>query len=199
LDAKARLEAIGHGGATVRLPADFEAERAAKAIQAVIRKGAAASQKANVAVDQTPVDELVEAVKETMESNPNTQGTIAAKQLVTDFKNTHGHGVAWLAGYLRAMYDDISAGKRARSAITAKTLEGLLEDYEEAVAEGHDHYGLVAKWRKVRAKEGYLDGYGFFGAAAPTAIGAPETLAVAKPAPTAAAAPAGAAAPRGGA
>lgn len=174
-DARARLESIGQGAATVRIPAQFEAERAAAALQAVVRKGASASRKANVVVDQQPVDDLVAATVQVMVNSPNAQGTLAAKALVNDFKQAHGYGVAWLAGYLKAMYDDIGANRRARSAISARTLEGLIEDFEEAYADGADHYLLAAKWRKARAKEGFLDGHGLFGAQAPDPFGAPES------------------------
>lgn len=173
-EARVRLETIGQGGAVVRLPAKFDAERAALALQAVVRKGTAASAKVNVAVNQKPVDDLVAAVTAVMEANPNSQGTLEAKKLVSEFKETHGYGVAWLAGYLRAMYNDIGASRRARSAISARTLTGLMEDFEEAVADGADHFALAQKWRKTRAKEGYLDGHGLFGAAVPKAFGAPE-------------------------
>lgn len=61
-EVRVRLESIGHGGAVVRLPAKFDAERAAAAIQAVVRKGASASAKGNVAVDTDPVDEMYAAV-----------------------------------------------------------------------------------------------------------------------------------------
>lgn len=180
-EVRVRLESIGHGGAVVRLPAKFDAERAAAAIQAVVRKGASASAKGNVAVDTDPVDEMYAAVTAIMEDDPSTQGTLAAKELVNVFKQVHGFGVAWLAGYLGAMYDDIGAKKRARSAVTARTLVGLLEDFEEAVAAGREHFGLVAKWNKARAKEGYLDGHGLFGAVPPAARGAPEVLDSADP------------------
>jgi len=173
-DARRRLEIIGQGAATVRMPAKFEAERAAEALQAVVRKGASATANANVAVDQDPVNDLVTAVSATMTANPNAQGTLLAKAQVATFKSTYGYGVAWLAGYLNAMYNDIAAKPRARSAINARTLEGLIEDFEEAYAEGNSHFSLAMKWRKARAKEGFLDGQGLFGAAVPRAFGIPE-------------------------
>jgi hypothetical protein len=84
------------------------------------------------------------------------------------------------------MYEDIGASKRARSAINARTLEGLIEDFEEAFADGADHYLLAAKWRKARAKEGFLDGYGLFGAVAPKPFGAPDNQNAAAAVPAAA-------------
>lgn len=173
-EVKERLKAIGHGSATVRLPARFAPEKAADAFKALVHKAKQAGKASNIAVDTASVDALCAAVSAEMTANPNQTGLSASDGLVEAFKVTNGLDIAWLAGFMAASFEASNASPRARSILDSYAVKGLIEEEQPSYAEGFGHYGDAAKWRRARAREGHLAGYGKMGADDPPAFANPE-------------------------
>jgi hypothetical protein len=172
---KKHLSKIGLGAAVVRLPAEFGPEKTASAFKALVYRAAASAKNANVAVSTEPVDKLVAAVLKAIQANPNQEGMAAGQELIEEFKTEWGYGIAWLAGFLNAQFDDMKASQIARSVTAAYSVSSLHDNITEASGEGRDHFDLAKKWRRSQAKAGKLAGHGFMGADVPTPFGDPET------------------------
>jgi hypothetical protein len=172
---KDRLNAINLGSASVRIPFLFSPERAASAYRALVRQVAQAGPSSNVVVETTPVAELVTAVTDAIAATPGSVGLRNATDLVNTFKADNGFHLAWCAGFMNALFEATDTPMRGRTTVNAASLVSIRNDNAAAFAEGADHHALAAKWRRARAKEGHLPGYGLFGATAPRAFANPET------------------------
>lgn len=174
LAVKERLVAAGLGSAAVRIPAQFTPERTASAFRAIVHRTAAAGGSSNVVVSTTPVDEMAEQIKAELERNPNVTGIMNSEGRVSDFKQRYGADVAWMAGFLTAMFAESNAPARARTVVAAYGVKTLVEEHSPSFAEGAEHYALAQRWRRARAREGHLAGYGLMGAQQPPAYRNPE-------------------------
>lgn len=173
-EAKRRLVRIGLGSAAVRLPASFAPEKAIGAIAAMAKKGAAAATAANVAVRMDAVDKAQTDVTAAIQAQPNQAGIENADLILEGLKTTHGGHIAWLAGFLQAQFDDTGAAARARSVLSSYAVKSLMTENSTFAAEGANHYELSMKYRKARAKEGYLVGLGLMGADKPADFAPPS-------------------------
>jgi hypothetical protein len=189
---KDRLAAVNLGSAAVRIPFHFAPEKAASAYLALVRQVNQAGPSSNVLVDMRPAKKLMDDVTAAIEANPGSTGLRNATELVQTFKQEHGYNLAWCAGFMTALFDSTSTPPRGRSVVNALSLTSIKDDNAAAVAEGADHYGAAAKWRRARAKEGHLAGFGLFGAKSPPAFTNPELGGTPAPAPASAPAPAAA-------
>lgn len=166
-EVKARIMLVGHGGAAARLPAKFAPERAAGAIEALIVRAKLAAAPSNVAVDTSEVEQLVKSVEAKFATNPTARSLVDAHDEVEKFKSKHGPTIAFLAGFLKGQLETASIATKDQTMLNAQSVMHVCKDNGASFAEGLDHYALASKWRKTKAKEGYLAGYGFFGANAP--------------------------------
>jgi hypothetical protein len=171
---KHKLISIGLGGAAVRLPAEFGAEKAASAFFAVVARGKEAAKSGNVNVVMAPVEALRNSVKATLAAATATNPMQEAINVVETFKTEYGYGVAWLAGYLYASFEATGAKVIQRSVINAYSVKTLCDTFPEAFAEGSEHHSMVIRWKKAQSRSGRLTGFGFFGATVPAAFGDPD-------------------------
>lgn len=174
---KEKLVACGQGAAAVRVPAEFDPERAAASYKALVNRARAAAAESNVAIDADPAADLVVDITAHMNANPTNAGLIDAEAMVNAFKEEHGYDVSWCAGYLDGLFDFISANPRTKSIIAGYGVSGLQETHGEGWANGKEHFELAQKWRKARAKEGHLAGIGLFGMEKPDDWANPELMA----------------------
>jgi hypothetical protein len=173
-DVIVRLKAVGQGAAAVRLPADFDVERAAKSMQALVRRFKGAGEACNVVVNSSASDTLVETVTKDVTGDPSQKGLSKAQKTLDDFKGAWGSHMAYGGGFLKAMFDATGASRRAMSVLNGYAVSKLEEEYGESWAAGAEHYELARKWRKARAKEGYLVGVGLMGATKPADFAPPD-------------------------
>lgn len=173
-EVKTRLNKIGLGSASVRLPAEFGPEKTASAFHALVHRGKAASADGNVAVDTTPVDTLKAAVVKAISDDRTYAGVEKATELANDFKSAFGYGISWLAGFLTAQFDETKASGLSKSVVDAHSVKNLIQEFQDAFATGSEHYQLLMKWKKTQARAGKLAGYGLFGAETPKPFGDPD-------------------------
>jgi len=171
-----KLAAIGEGAAAVRIPAKFDAERAAGAYHAVVSKAKGAAANANVAISTDAVDALVADTTNAIVSDTTQAGMVAAERLVSAFKTAHAYSIAWCAGYLAAMFDANNATRRARSVLAAYSVKSIMEEEPGAVQDGRAQFDLHRRWARERARAGMLPGVGLFGAAPPDDRGEEVTV-----------------------
>jgi len=150
-------------------------ERAAGSMLALIQRVAGSGKHGNVMAETKPADDMVAAVKKLILDNPNQTGLGEARDVTDKFKAKWGSDMAFGAGYLNAMFDYTDAPARSRSVLKGYAVGRLSEELAEIWAAGSEHYDLSRKWRKARAAEGHLTGYGLMGAKKPDDFSPPDT------------------------
>lgn len=171
---KANLKALGFGAAAVRLPAEFDVERGAGSIVALVHRAARAGTNANLVVRETSAELMLTFVRQTIEDNPGHAGLKLADDHVDVYMDTWGYDMAFLGGFLHGMFEFMSAAPRLRSVLNGYKVSKLQEAYPEAWAAGIEHYDLARKWRRERARDGNLCGFGLLGEAKPDDYVTPE-------------------------
>lgn len=166
-ETKRRLIRIGMAAVALRVPAKFSPQKSADALQALVVKSAEAMANACVAVNAAPVNQLVTGVAAALANPDIGLGLQAADELVTAFKTAHGGNVAWCAGFMSALYTATDVPRSSQTLTNAYAVRSAGRDNGAMFAMGANHYANFARWERARAKEGYLTGYGLFGAAAP--------------------------------
>lgn len=170
-DTKVKLCAVGLASAGVRVPAKFAPERAASAFHAIVHQAATAARTANVAANVATVDAMLTEVSSAIAADASPAGQLAAEGILNRFVAANGVDIAWLTGFYRAELQEAGLNLTTQSVFRAYSITRVLAEHPASAASGANHHSDAMRWRRNRAREGYLPGIGIFGAPQPADFG----------------------------
>jgi hypothetical protein len=173
---KPRLHRMGLSAAVVRVPAQFQPERALSAYEALINQIREMEGEYNIAIDYDAVMADIEISRQM--PSVTASAVVAMEQRVSDFSARRGYGISWLAGLLSALDEDTPREVGRATVLRSHAVKRIIREHPAAAAAGTQHYRMVRRWQRAQANEGQLPGVGLFGAAAPATRGDPAAAEV---------------------